>query len=167
MRYLIFVIEPSTAKLLVKTKSLFGLLLLVVLPQLLWASPEAESHHPTLMVEIFEWLERIADLVGIAILAIGFLRGFLLFLQLEWDRLRGQKEASEIFALRNVLGSYIIIALDFLIVSDIVHSVVSPELDELFNLGIIVVLRTAIGHFLGKELQELRHELKEEEKHPV
>ncbi|AFC24782.1 DUF1622 domain-containing protein [Saprospira grandis] len=150
-----------------KNKSFWGLLLLLVFPAFLWASPEAESHHPTLMLTVFEWLERIADIVGIAILAIGFLRGFLLFLQLEWDRLRGQKEASEIFALRNVLGSYIIIALDFLIVSDIVHSVVSPELDELFNLGIIVVLRTAIGHFLGKELQELRHELKEEEEHPV
>jgi uncharacterized membrane protein len=33
----------------------------------------------------------------------------------------------------------------------------------LLNLGIIVVMRTAIGYFLGKELHELRKELKVEE----
>ena len=74
-----------------------------------------------------------------------------------------EKDYEELFQLRNILGTYIIISLDFLIVSDIIHSVVKPELSELLNLGIIVVMRTAIGYFLGKELHELRKELKVEE----
>jgi uncharacterized membrane protein len=85
-----------------------------------------------------------------------------MFLLLELDRLRGKKDYEELFSLRNILGTYIIISLDFLIVSDIIHSVISPDTKELINLGIIVVLRTSIGFFLGKELNELRKELKEE-----
>lgn len=145
------------------------LLVLFLLPMALWAqephapvSHEEPHNHFGFLKIVFEWIEMIADIAGIAILAIGFIKGTLMFLHLEYDRLRGRKDYEELFALRNILGTYIIISLDFLIVSDIIHSVVSPQMDELINLGIIVVLRTAIGFFLGKELNELRKELKEE-----
>lgn len=141
---------------------------LIFLPLFIFAQhPEAtvESHHKEghFITAAFEWIEYIADIVGITILVIGFVKGTYMFIRLEIDRLLGRKDHEEIFSLRNILGSYIIISLDFLIVSDIIHSILSPNLYELLNLGIIVVLRTAIGYFLGKELQELRHELKMEE----
>ncbi len=142
---------------------------LICIPFLLFAQhPEAateESHHKEghFVTVAFEWIEYIADIVGIIILVIGFLKGTYMFVLLEIDRLLGRKDHEEIFSLRNILGSYIIISLDFLIVSDIIHSILSPNFNDLLNLGIIVVLRTAIGYFLGKELQELRHELKLEE----
>jgi uncharacterized membrane protein len=126
------------------------------------AAPAAEEHKPFPFEFIFEYLEVAADIVGIAILLIGFAKGVYMFIRLEMDRLLGKKDYEEIFSLRNILGTYIIISLDFLIVSDIIHSVISPETEELMNLGIIVVLRTSIGFFLGKELNELRKELKEE-----
>ena len=78
------------------------------------------------------------------------------------DRFKGDREFEEVFALRSTLGIYIIVALDFLIISDIIHSVVKPEFNELINLGIIVVLRTSIGFFLGRELMELAHIAKED-----
>lgn len=121
---------------------------------------EKESHFPVEF--IFEWVEVAADIIGIIILFIGFAKGLYMFILLEIDRIRGKKDYEELFGLRNILGTYIIISLDFLIVSDIIHSVISPETKELINLGIIVVLRTSIGFFLGKELNELRKELKEE-----
>jgi uncharacterized membrane protein len=121
---------------------------------------ESESDFPAEF--IFEWVEVTADIIGIIILFIGFAKGLYMFLLLELDRLRGKKDYEELFSLRNILGTYIIISLDFLIVSDIIHSVISPDTKELINLGIIVVLRTSIGFFLGKELNELRKELKEE-----
>ncbi len=124
---------------------------------------QTQHSHESPITIAFEWLEYIADIVGIIILCIGFIKGTYMFIRLEMDRILGKKDYEEIFALRNILGSYIIISLDFLIVSDIIHSVVSPQFNELLNLGIIVVLRTAIGFFLGKELHELRKELKEEE----
>jgi uncharacterized membrane protein len=143
---------------------------LLFLPLLIFAQhPEAggasESHHKEghFVTIAFEWIEYIADIVGITILVIGFVKGTYMFIRLEFDRILGRKDHEEIFSLRNILGSYIIISLDFLIVSDIIHSILSPNLNDLLNLGIIVVLRTAIGYFLGKELQELRHELKMED----
>lgn len=142
---------------------------LIFLPFLIFAQhPEGgaeSSHHKEghFVTIAFEWIEYIADIVGITILVIGFVKGTVMFIRLEIDRILGRKDHEEIFSLRNILGSYIIISLDFLIVSDIIHSILSPNFYELLNLGIIVILRTAIGHFLGKELQELRHELKMEE----
>ena len=141
------------------------IVVLLILPIFLFAqAPHHEEEtieHPSLIIEFFEWVEFAADIVGIAILVIGFLKGLIMFVQLEIDQLRRKKDHKEIFLLRNLLGSYIIISLDFLIVSDIIHSVVNPILEDLINLGIIVVLRTAIGFFLGKELNELKHQLKE------
>jgi uncharacterized membrane protein len=147
----------------------FFVLAMMVLPCILFATePEQISVHSKDSDEIpfkhiFEILETFADVIGIAIILIGFLRGLYMFIRLEIDRILGKKDYEELFSLRNILGTYIIISLDFLIVSDIIHSVISPELNELLGLGIIVVLRTSIGYFLGKELHELRKELKTEE----
>jgi len=147
---------------------ILGFALLLLFPFILGAQhPEAPvhtggGHKPFPFEFVFDWLEVAADIFGIGILVIGFAKGVYMFIRLEIDRLLGRKDYEEIFSLRNILGTYIIISLDFLIVSDIIHSVISPETEELLNLGIIVVLRTSIGFFLGKELNELRKELKEE-----
>ncbi len=159
---------------MLRSKSLISQLVLIFLifsPFVLFAqgheaaTTEAKVEFP--LEPYFEWIETIADIAGIGILIIGFLKGILMFLRLEFDRLRGKKDYEEIFSLRNILGTYIIISLDFLIVSDIIHSVISPVTTELINLGIIVILRTSIGYFLGKELNELRKELKEEANEPL
>jgi uncharacterized membrane protein len=151
-------------KIFKKLTQLFIPLLLLFSPFVLMAqdhgSPKEEILEPFPFEHIFEFLEIFADIVGIIILLIGFIKGVIMFLRLEYDRLKGKRDYEELFALRNILGTYIIISLDFLIVSDIIHSVISPETKELINLGIIVVLRTSIGFFLGKELHELRKELK-------
>jgi uncharacterized membrane protein len=140
---------------------LLPLFLFIFMPLSAFATDaEAEADFPAEF--IFEWIEISADIIGIVILFIGFAKGLYMFILLEIDRIRGRKDYEELFSLRNILGTYIIISLDFLIVSDIIHSVISPDTKELINLGIIVVLRTSIGFFLGKELNELRKELKEE-----
>jgi uncharacterized membrane protein len=140
---------------------LLPLFLFIFMPLSAFATDaEAEADFPAEF--IFEWIEIAADIIGIVILFIGFAKGLYMFILLEIDRIRGRKDYEELFSLRNILGTYIIISLDFLIVSDIIHSVISPDTKELINLGIIVVLRTSIGFFLGKELSELRKELKEE-----
>ena len=60
--------------------------------------------------------------------------------------------------IRCQLGTYLVFALELMIVSDLVHSVVSRTLDDLYFLAAIVVLRTMIAYFLGPEIQELREE---------
>jgi uncharacterized membrane protein len=138
------------------------LILFVFFPISAFATGDEAAEGDFPMEFIFEWVEVAADIIGILILFIGFAKGLYMFVLLEIDRIKGKKDYEELFSLRNILGTYIIISLDFLIVSDIIHSVISPDTKELINLGIIVVLRTSIGFFLGKELTELRKELKEE-----
>ena len=42
--------------------------------------------------------------------------------------------------------------LEFLIAADIIHTIVKPTLEELAILGSIVIIRTIISYFLGKEM---------------
>lgn len=125
---------------------------------------QADGHHDSLIYEFLEWVEFIVDLVGITILIVGFIKGIFVFIKWEIDNLKGGDIYDDIMALRSTLGWYIILSLDFLIISDILHSVIKPEFNDLINLGIIVILRTSIGYFLGRELMELRH-AEQEEKH--
>jgi uncharacterized membrane protein len=39
-------------------------------------------------------------------------------------------------------------------VSDIPHTVITREIEDLYFLGLLVVIRTAISYFLGLELKE-------------
>jgi len=45
-----------------------------------------------------------------------------------------------------------------LIISDIIQIVVSHFKDDLIFLAAIVFLRTIIGYFLGKELEQIKNE---------
>lgn len=147
---------------------LFLTFVLFLLPMITFGQHTAEStpttshEEPALIFEILEWIEFTVDLFGIGILIIGFAKGLFHFLKLEYDSMTGKNTFDDILALRSVIGWYIILSLDFLIISDIIHSVISPQFNELINLGIIVILRTSIGFFLGRELMELRHHKKEE-----
>jgi len=96
------------------------------------------------------------DLAGISILLFGFIKGIILYVKSELQRPGGGSEVSLIQELRCKIGLYILLALDFLIASDIIHSTVNKELKDLYELGIIVLLRTAIGYFLGKEIREIQ-----------
>ncbi len=98
------------------------------------------------------------DLVGIGILLTGFIKGLILYVKSEFRQQGGKSGIRLIQELRCKVGLYILLALDFLIASDIIHSTVHTELNELYELGVIVVLRTAIGYFLGKEIQEIQDE---------
>lgn len=151
------------------SKKLFFLaFVLFLLPMITFGQHTAESTPATshgergLIYEILEWIEFTVDIFGIGILVIGFVKGLFHFLKMEYDSMSGKDTFDDVLALRSVIGWYIILSLDFLIISDIIHSVISPQFSELINLGIIVILRTSIGFFLGRELMELRHHKKEE-----
>lgn len=96
------------------------------------------------------------DLVGISILLVGFIKGIILYVRSELPQQGGKSGITLIQELRCKIGLYILLALDFLIASDIIHSTVHTEINDLYELGIIVLLRTAIGYFLGKEIQEIQ-----------
>lgn len=105
---------------------------------------------------ILEQIVQIIELVSTAILLTGFAKAAFGFLKAEWQYMRNPSAANGLSNLRVQLGTYILLGLDFYIVSDIIHSMIKPELNELINLALIVVLRTTIGFFLSKEISEIK-----------
>jgi len=48
----------------------------------------------------------------------------------------------------------IVFGLDFLIAGDILQTIITPSQEEIILLGAIVGIRTILGYFLGKEVNE-------------
>jgi uncharacterized membrane protein len=60
--------------------------------------------------------------------------------------------------LRQVLGYYLLLGLEFLIAADIIDTLMKPSTQDLIILGAIVAIRTVISYSLNCELaQEPRH----------
>ena len=111
------------------------------------------------MEQIEAALEAIAvaiDLAGVAILVFAALKFVVHFLGFEIKRLRGIECIRGILDLRLQLGSYILLALEFIIISDVIRTGISKSMDDLLGLGLLVVIRIALSFFLGRELNEVR-----------
>ncbi|GAA2916477.1 DUF1622 domain-containing protein [Enterococcus pseudoavium] len=96
------------------------------------------------------------DIISVSIILVGaFLALYKLF---------RHKEGSSSSALERIkyikayLGSYILLSLEFLIVADIIESIINPTFQDIIKLGLIVVIRTVISYFLNKEINEISAE---------
>nr|WP_297632754.1 DUF1622 domain-containing protein [uncultured Clostridium sp.] len=56
--------------------------------------------------------------------------------------------------LRNQIASYILLSFEILIASDIIRSIIKPDLQDLLILGTLVIIRTLISYFLDKEMKQ-------------
>lgn len=104
------------------------------------------------------FLENVAgviDLIGILIAVFGALKFLFHAVPVVFVNPRGVVCATQIRHLRVELGTYIILAFEFMIVSDIINTVLTQTLEDLAFLGGLVVIRTAVGFFLGKEIEAL------------
>ncbi len=110
-------------------------------------------------VMLLQRLSNGIELLSAVVLLVGFAKGMWGFLLHEWQEMRTETETSPegIAILRPMVGNYILLGLDFYIVSDILSSMLHPEWQELISLAIIGLLRTVIGYFLGKEIAETNH----------
>ncbi len=108
------------------------------------------------LVPAFETLALIIDLIGITIILYGFVVALIQFITVELKRFQTHASASACQSVRLTLGMYILLGIEFMIASDIIHTVLSRELGDLIFVAALVAIRTAISFFLGKELQEAR-----------
>jgi len=56
--------------------------------------------------------------------------------------------------MRQKLGSYLILGLEFFIAADIIRTITRPDWNEIAMLAAIIGLRTVLSYFLGLELRE-------------
>lgn len=122
------------------------------------------------IVSVFEWIAFSIDMFGLTLLVLGFARGAFGWVGTEISREPWERRIIAVRKLRCVVGVHILYALELMIVSDIIGSfiaVAGAEADgasffqsdvffALMELGIIVLIRTVIDYFLGKEIDELQ-----------
>ena len=108
-----------------------------------------------LIKEIFKIIAEGVDIIGILILLFGFLKLLIKYLKIEFNNKFLESSIEKIQSLRCELGVYILLSLDFLIASDIIHTIMDINTEKLIELTIMIVLRTGIGYFLGKEIDEI------------
>lgn len=110
---------------------------------------------------IGEGLEGLAvciDLIGVALILFGFAVS-LVRLVLGFRHGVGlRRELMGLSQARTTLATYILTGLEFMIASDIIHTVITREFADLLFVGLLVVIRTAISFFLGREAAELKHQ---------
>lgn len=93
-------------------------------------------------------------IIGVIVLLWWVIRGLFRFLHAEmhlWDKDRIKLEHEEI---RNDLGYYLLLGMEFLVAADIIHTILSPTLQDLAVLGAIVAIRVVLSFFLQKEISE-------------
>ncbi len=105
---------------------------------------------------VLETIAFAVDSVGIAILVYAALKFIVHFLGFEIMQLRGLDTVEGIRDMRLRLGSYILLSLEFIIISDIIMTGISRDVDDLLSLGLLVIIRVALSFFLGRELSDVK-----------
>ena len=100
-------------------------------------------------------------LLGVLVIIFGVMSGLVRFLRSEASALRGATVEGERRKLRQVLGYYLLLGLEFLIAADIIDTLMKPTTQDLIILGAIVAIRTVISYSLNSELS---HESSHSEK---
>lgn len=108
-----------------------------------------------MLTHFLDLLATIISVISLLIVTYGALIALIAFLRNEFGRFTGNYSPMNIRKLRAMLGTYLLLGLEFLIASDILKTVLEPGLDELAILGGVVVLRTVLSVFLNKEIKEL------------
>lgn len=109
-----------------------------------------------LLTQIAEWIE----VLGVIILIYGFAKFFIQYLIEEFVKNKLNPPISVLQQIRCKIGIYILLSLDFLIAADIINSITDLSQEQLIKLSIMILIRTTIGFFLGREIEELKDKKK-------
>lgn len=90
--------------------------------------------------------------LGVLIIVFGVLCGLCRFVRAEFSAAPGSNVDEARKQLRQVLGYYLLLGLEFLIAADIIDTLMKPSTQDLLVLGAIVAIRTVISYSLNSEL---------------
>jgi uncharacterized membrane protein len=90
--------------------------------------------------------------LGVLVIIFGVVCGVMRFVRSEFSAARGSNVEDERRKLRQVLGYYLLLGLEFLIAADIIDTLMKPTTQDLIILGAIVAIRTVISYSLNSEL---------------
>jgi uncharacterized membrane protein len=103
---------------------------------------------------VLEWLALAVDVVAAIVMVLAFLVAVVGFATASFgawpvERIR------QIQMVRCGLGVKLVFALELMIISDLLHTIVSRTMDDLLFLAALVLIRTVVAYFLNREIQEI------------
>ena len=104
------------------------------------------------LLTIVPLLKTILEIVAALCVAVGLLRT----LWLGWRNRAHLNDPDVISQLRVSFGSWLVLALEFQLGSDILSTTIAPSFEELGQLAIIAAIRTLLNYFLQKDLDAVR-----------
>ena len=105
------------------------------------------------LLDILEYISLGIGIVAVVVIIWGVILGLIELARAELSGFKAStQKAVAMEKVRHDIGFHLLVGLEFLIAADIIRTVVRPTLEELAILGAIVVIRTVIGYFLGKEI---------------
>jgi uncharacterized membrane protein len=113
-----------------------------------------------LLHSIFEWSELIIDTTAALIMVLAFVVAVFYYFRITFRKNNGT-HIMQMQLVRCGLGVKLVFALELLIISDLLHSLVSRSLDDMAIVGALVVIRTVISYFLNKEILEVSTKIPE------
>ena len=111
---------------------------------------------PGWIADILELLALAVDFVGYAILAFTAVKFTVRYVAFEAKRLRGWECAKHFRDIRMELLSHVVLAVDFMVISDVIHTALVQSRDGLITLGLFVLIRSVLAFFLGQDLKEVQ-----------
>jgi len=91
--------------------------------------------------------------LGVLVIVFGVACGLVRLVRIEIRAVRGVDVETERNRLRQVLGYYLLLGMEFLIAADIIDTLMNPSVQDLIVLGAIVLIRTIISYSLNAELK--------------
>lgn len=99
----------------------------------------------------------ILNTISVLILVLGVIKAIIRFINVEFSLKdnadRDEVELRSINIIKRNLGAYVLLSLEVLIAADIIESILNPTIEDILMLGAVVIIRTVISFFLGKEIE--------------
>ncbi|MGY3766366.1 DUF1622 domain-containing protein [Vagococcus vulneris] len=105
------------------------------------------------VIRIVHYIVLSLNIFSVVILLFGMVKVIIDFFRNEFKGEDRFDIAAKNNRIKLYLGSYILLSLEVLIVSDIIETIMNPSAKDILILAGIVVIRTAISYFLGKEME--------------
>ncbi len=113
-------------------------------------------------MDVLNYISFGIGIIAVAVIVWGVFRTLIHAVILEFTKCSMKNTCCEREGLRREFGSYLLLALEFLIAADAIGTISHPTLKEVALLASIVAIRTIISFFLNREMQSARQLEKEE-----
>ena len=103
-------------------------------------------------MEIVNAISLGIGVIGVAVIVWGALVSLVELCGVELKRFSGAGSCKRRDLVRQHLGFYLLMGLEYMIGADIVRTLIRPTLRELAILGSLVAIRTVTSYFLNREM---------------